>query len=60
MERAGAGGVLRCRRAPALAPHGQVNLGMGNGGPGCFTHLGGTFIREDQLFGWETIMTFLL
>ena len=33
---------------------------MGNGGPGCFTHLGGTFIREDQLFGWETIMTFLL
>jgi glycerol uptake facilitator-like aquaporin len=27
---------------------------------GCFTHLGGKFIKLDQLFGWELVMTFLL
>jgi glycerol uptake facilitator-like aquaporin len=27
---------------------------------GCFTHLGGKYIRVDQLFGWELVMTFLL
>jgi glycerol uptake facilitator-like aquaporin len=27
---------------------------------GCFTHLGGHFIRVDQLLGWELVMTFLL
>lgn len=27
---------------------------------GCFTHLGGHYIRVDQLFGWELLMTLLL
>lgn len=27
---------------------------------GCFTHEGGQFIRVDQLFGWEVVMTFVL
>lgn len=31
-------------------------VGMGNSGPGCFTHLGGVPVTEGQLFGWELIM----
>ncbi|PSC73881.1 glycerol transport activity [Micractinium conductrix] len=42
----------------ALIPDAHVN--MGNEGPGCFTHLGGQYIRKDQLFGWELVMTFVL
>lgn len=38
----------------------NAHVGMGNSGPGCFTHLGGVYINKGQLFGWELIMTFVL
>lgn len=34
----------------------NAHVGMGNSGPGCFTHLGGVYINKGQLFGWELIM----
>ena len=48
------GALLNC----ALLP--DVSLGMGNAGPGCFTHLINRPITIGQLFGWELIMTTLL
>ncbi len=35
-------------------------MGMGNNGPGCFTHLTNRPISIGQLFGWEMLMTLLL
>ncbi|KAL4439446.1 hypothetical protein ABPG77_008775 [Micractinium sp. CCAP 211/92] len=52
------GGIVGVLFQAALIPDAHVN--MGNAGPGCFTHLGGKYIRVDQLFGWELVMTFLL
>ncbi|KAL4437267.1 hypothetical protein ABPG75_004406 [Micractinium tetrahymenae] len=52
------GGIVGVLFQVALIPDAHVD--MGNEGPGCFTHLGGKFIRVDQLFGWELVMTFLL
>ncbi|KAI7845299.1 hypothetical protein COHA_001142 [Chlorella ohadii] len=52
------GGITGVLFQVALIPDASIN--MGNEGPGCFTHLGGQFIRKDQLFGWELVMTFVL
>ncbi|KAL4855858.1 putative aquaporin TIP3-2 [Chlorella vulgaris] len=52
------GGIIGVLFQVALIPEAHVR--MGNEGPGCFTHLGGKFIKLDQLFGWELVMTFLL
>ncbi|EFN53106.1 hypothetical protein CHLNCDRAFT_26177, partial [Chlorella variabilis] len=52
------GGIVGVLFQVALIP--EASVAMGNEGPGCFTHLGGHYIRVDQLFGWELLMTLLL
>ena len=42
-----AGVLFQC----ALIP--DASIGMGNEGPGCFTHLGGQYIRKDQVGPWR-------
>lgn len=52
------GGILGALLNCALLP--DVSVGMGNAGPGCFTHLTNRPITIGQLFGWEFVMTTLL
>ena len=38
----------------------NLSVGMGDGGPGCFTPEKAFVISKGQAFGWEVVMTFVL